>query len=79
MSPMTNNPAQQALRANLDTKATRPEQNPEGNLGLACRHCGGKHFRVVYTRPSWGGRIMRRRACRNCGKRMTTWERSIVG
>ena len=33
-----------------------------------------RHFRVVYTRPTWGGRIMRRRECRNCGERMTTWE-----
>ncbi len=24
--------------------------------GLECRHCGCKHFRVVYTRPTWGGR-----------------------
>lgn len=44
--------------------------------GLTCRHCGCRHFHVVYTRPTWGGRIMRRRECRNCGKRMTTWERA---
>ena len=44
--------------------------------GLECRHCGCKHFRVIYTRPTWGGRIMRRRECRNCGKRMTTWEKA---
>ena len=44
--------------------------------GLECRYCGCKHFRVIYTRPTWGGRIMRRRECRNCGKRMTTWERA---
>jgi hypothetical protein len=74
---MTSYPAQQALRANLDTKATRPEKNPEGDLGLACRHCGCKHFRVIYIRPTRGGRIMRRRECRNCGKRMTTCERAI--
>lgn len=42
--------------------------------GLECQHCGCKHFRVVYTRPASGGRIMRRRECRNCGKRITTWE-----
>ena len=47
----------------------------EEQRGLACRHCGGKHFRVIYTRPAWGGRIMRRRECRNCGTRMTTWEK----
>jgi len=35
--------------------------------GLECRHCVCKHFRVVYTRPTWGGRIMRRREYRHCG------------
>ena len=45
--------------------------------GLICRHCGCRHFRVVYTRPAWGGRIMRRRECRYCGKRMTTWEKAL--
>ena len=44
--------------------------------GLECRACGCKHFRVIYTRPTWGGRIMRRRECRHCGRRMTTWEMS---
>jgi hypothetical protein len=42
--------------------------------GLECRYCGCKHFRVIYTRPAWGGRLLRRRECRNCGKRLTTWE-----
>jgi hypothetical protein len=79
MSPMTSHPAQQALHANLDTKAPRPEQDPEDNLGLACRHCDCRYFRVVYTRRGWGGRITRRHQCCHCGKRMTTWERSIVG
>jgi hypothetical protein len=49
--------------------------DPDEKRGLECRHCGCKHFRVVYTRPTWGGRIMRRRECRNCGRRMTTWEK----
>ena len=44
--------------------------------GLQCRHCGCRHFRVVYTRATWGSRIMRRRECRHCGKRMTTWEKT---
>ena len=43
--------------------------------GLVCPKCGCSHFYVVYTRPTWGGRIMRRRQCRHCGKRITTWER----
>ena len=44
--------------------------------GLTCRHCGCKHFRVIYTRPAWAGRIQRRRECRDCGKRVTTWEKA---
>ena len=43
--------------------------------GLVCRRCEGQAFRVIYTRPAWGGRIQRRRECRHCGKRITTWER----
>ena len=52
---------------------------PAESRGLECRHCGCKHFRVVYTRPTYGGRIMRRRECRHCGKRMTTLEKEIGG
>jgi hypothetical protein len=62
-------------------KTWEPSQaeGPSGNKrGLECRYCGCKHFHVVYTRPTWGGRIMRRRECRHCGKRMTTWERAGV-
>jgi hypothetical protein len=49
---------------------------PADQHGLVCRHCGCQHFRVIYTRPTWRGRIMRRRECRHCGKRMTTWEKT---
>ncbi len=51
----------------------------EENRGLECRHCGCKHFRVIYTRRGWGGKLIRRRECRHCGKRITTWERPIGG
>jgi hypothetical protein len=47
--------------------------------GLECRRCGCRHFEVVYTRPCPGGRILRRRECRHCGKRIVTWEREIGG
>jgi len=50
------------------------EKGNRDDRGLCCRYCGCRHFRVVYTRPTWRGRIMRRRECRHCGKRMTTWE-----
>jgi hypothetical protein len=32
---------------------------------------------AIYTRPTWGNSIVRRRECRHCGKRLTTWEKSI--
>lgn len=47
--------------------------------GLQCRACGCRHFRVIYTRAALGGKLVRRRECRNCGQRITTWERSIGG
>jgi transcriptional regulator NrdR family protein len=37
---------------------------------------GRDELRVVYTRPTWGGRILRWRESRHCGKRMTTWEQA---
>ena len=46
----------------------------EKNYGLECRRCGCRHFYVIYTRRVLGGKLMRRRECRNCGKRMTTVE-----
>ena len=42
--------------------------------GLRCRTCGCRHFRVVYTRAR-AGVIVRRRECRYCGRRITTYER----
>lgn len=54
------------------TKRPAPEETPKG---LVCRTCGCRHFRVLYTRPAWGGRLLRRRTCRHCGRRMTTYER----
>lgn len=54
------------------------EQNQVPNdRGLRCRHCGCGHFYVVYTRPGRDGKLVRRRECRNCGERITTWERVI--
>jgi transcriptional regulator NrdR family protein len=55
-----------------------PKQIP-GQAGLRCHKCGGQQFRVVYTRAAIGGKIIRRRECRGCGMRVTTWERAIGG
>jgi len=46
--------------------------------GLECPRCGCGHFRVLYTRRAWGGRLLRRRECRYCGQRMTTYEQSAT-
>lgn len=53
---------------------TKPEPEPKG---LVCPKCGCRHFYVVYTRPR-AGKIMRRKECRYCGRRVTTTER-VVG
>jgi len=37
--------------------------------------CGCEHFRVIYTRRAWGGKVVRSRECRRCGKRVITYER----
>ena len=46
----------------------------KAKVGLECPKCGCCHFRVLYTRRTWGGRLLRRRECRYCGRRMTTYE-----
>jgi len=46
----------------------------EERRGLECPRCGCGHFRVLYTRRAWGNRLLRRRQCRYCGRRMTTYE-----
>ncbi|MFW6061192.1 MAG: hypothetical protein ACOC93_00130 [Planctomycetota bacterium] len=53
-----------------------PATEKQEQRGLKCRNCGCRQLRVVYTRSAWGGRIKRRRECRHCGRRMTTWEAS---
>jgi transcriptional regulator NrdR family protein len=48
----------------------------EEKRGIECPRCGCRHFRVLYTRRAWGGRILRRRECRHCERRITTYESS---
>ena len=47
--------------------------------GLECPGCGCTHFRVLYTRRALGGRLLRRRECRHCGRRVTTYETALRG
>ena len=53
-------------------------REPEAKVGIECRKCGCTHFNTVDIRPAWGGRIRRRRECRYCGQRVTTYEK-VVG
>jgi hypothetical protein len=59
----------------MERKKSDPSQDKRG---LECRHCGCRHFRVVYTRERIGG-LRRKRECRNCGKAMWTMERLPPG
>jgi hypothetical protein len=43
--------------------------------GLRCPRCNCGHLPVFYTRQRGKNRIMRVRKCRNCGHKMTTYER----
>lgn len=52
-------------------------KSADDDRGLQCRNCGCRHVFVIYTRRAWGGRIVRRRECRDCGTRMTTFERVV--
>jgi len=57
------------------TKGGRAKDETEEKHGLICRNCGCRHFQVIYTRRTSKNRILRRRECRNCGRRITTYEK----
>jgi transcriptional regulator NrdR family protein len=48
------------------------------NRGIRCGNCGRSKLRVIYTRHRNGGRIVRRRECKVCGRRVTTCERESL-
>lgn len=55
---------------------TKPLTTP-ASIGLRCRKCGHRRFKVIYTRAAFGSQIIRRRECRRCGTRFTTAERLL--
>ena len=57
--------------------APPPPDAPEADEGIVCRTCGCRHFWVLYVRPR-PGRVIRRRECRNCGRRITTVEQDAA-
>jgi len=58
----------------MSLQPPKPPQEPAEQRGLVCPKCGCEHFRVIYTRRTWGGKIMRSRECRHCGRRVITYE-----
>jgi hypothetical protein len=58
------------MPAPAEKESSAPEKR-----GLECPACGCRHFHVLYTRAALGGRILRRRECRHCGRRVTTYEK----
>lgn len=56
---------------------TDEQKLPNEDRGLRCFNCGCQAFRVIYTRRARGEKLVRRRECRDCGQRLTTWERAI--
>ena len=57
------------------TKTSIQGEQPD-ERGLVCPHCQCRHFFVVYVRRARKRRVMRRRECRNCGHRITTYEKA---
>jgi transcriptional repressor NrdR len=45
---------------------------------MKCPYCGSPDSRVIDTRDARGA-VRRRRACKDCGRRFTTYERAILG
>ena len=59
----------------MTPRKPRPEPDPKAEpSGLSCRACGSRELRVIYTRNAPMKRVMRRRECRRCGARSTTYE-----
>ena len=62
----------QLLGAGQAEMTLNPESlaaNSADRRGLECPKCGCKHFIVIYTRGAAGGKLIRRRECRHCGRR----------
>jgi hypothetical protein len=49
-------------------------ESEDDDVGIVCAVCGCRDFKVVYARPTTMKRIRRRRQCRHCGYRFTTYE-----
>ncbi len=59
----------------MATRAGTKQRSTDEARGLVCDGCGGRKWRVVYTRGRLDQVVQRRRECKGCGRRITTWER----
>lgn len=59
---------------NADTD-NAPDELGEDQHGISCPGCGCRHLIVLDTRKTWGSRIRRRRQCRHCARKVTTYEK----
>ena len=48
--------------------------SPSVRIGIRCPACGNGRFRTTHTEPLPTGRIRRRKTCRDCGRRVLTFE-----
>lgn len=55
---------------------TQQTEQADEPRGIACRNCGCRDLRVLRTWKTVSGKIGRRRECRHCGRRMTTFEQA---
>jgi hypothetical protein len=65
------------VEADESPKAEASRPSATSHRGLYCLACGSDRLRVVYTRDKSGGVVQRRRECRDCKRRATTWERAV--
>lgn len=47
--------------------------------GIRCPRCGCAELRTTNTQRLPGGRVRRYKACRRCGRRLTTYETTAGG
>ena len=70
-------PAPPGPVAKPEAKPPPPEPEPPGAeevKGIECLTCGCRHFETLEVRATVGGKLRRRRQCRYCGRRVTTYE-----
>lgn len=61
----------------MPRKPLPPAVDAEEPKGIPCRRCGCCQHYTIETRKIPNGRLRRRRQCRYCGLRFTTYERAF--